>query len=69
MKKANPVRRAPAQPGGGRREVDALTPGPDQGLTSAQVKERQNAGWANEAVDPGPRRSGRCMKNSAVGRL
>ena len=51
MKKANPVRRAPAQPGGGRREVDALTPSPDQGLTSAQVKERQAAGWANEAVD------------------
>ena len=51
MKKANAVRRAPAQPGGGRREVDALTPSPDQGLTSAQVKERQAAGWANEAVD------------------
>ena len=35
-----------------RREVPVAHPDPQQGLTSAQVRERADAGWTNAPVDP-----------------
>ena len=45
-------RRAPAPETPERRDVPVAHPDPQQGLTSAQVRERADAGWTNTPVDP-----------------
>ena len=45
-------RRAPAPETPERRDVPVAHPDPQQGLTSAQVRERADAGWTNAPVDP-----------------
>ena len=35
-----------------RRDIPVIHPAPEQGLTSAQVRERTDAGWTNAPVDP-----------------
>ena len=45
-------KRAPAPETPERRDVPVAHPDPQQGLTSAQVRERADAGWTNAPVDP-----------------
>ena len=45
-------KRAPAPETPERRDVPIAHPDPQQGLTSAQVRERADAGWTNAPVDP-----------------
>ena len=45
-------KRAPAPETPERRDVPIVHPDPQQGLTSAQVRERTDAGWTNAPVDP-----------------
>ena len=45
-------KRAPEPETPERRDVPIVHPDPQQGLTSAQVRERTDAGWTNAPVDP-----------------
>ena len=45
-------KRAPEPETPERRDVPVAHPDPQQGLTSAQVRERTDAGWTNAPVDP-----------------
>lgn len=45
-------KRAPEPETPERRDVPVTHPDPQQGLTSAQVRERTDAGWTNAPVDP-----------------
>ena len=45
-------KRAPEPETPERRDVPIVHPDPQQGLTSAQVRERADAGWTNAPVDP-----------------
>ncbi|MFR6425887.1 MAG: hypothetical protein ACLUNO_10305 [Oscillospiraceae bacterium] len=45
-------KRAPEPETPARRDIPVVHPAPEQGLTSAQVRERTDAGWTNAPVDP-----------------
>ena len=55
-----PVRSAPPS----RSPVDRVTPDPRQGLTMAQVKQRQQSGWANTPVDSPTKSTGRIVREN-----
>lgn len=45
-------KRAPEPETPARHDIPVVHPAPEQGLTSAQVRERTDAGWTNAPVDP-----------------
>ena len=45
-------KRAPEPEAPARRDIPVVHPASEQGLTSAQVRERTDAGWTNAPVDP-----------------
>ncbi len=47
-----------------RTPVDRITPDPAQGLSAAQVKQRQQCGWANTPVDSPTKSVGRIVREN-----
>ncbi len=66
MKKPTPTDRRPGHPAAvrPRREVPAVQADPDRGLSSAQVRERQERGWTNAPVQAPTKTAGQIVKEN-----
>ena len=66
MKKPTPTARRRGQPVSARprRELPAVQANPERGLSSAQVRERQEKGWANTPVEAPTRTVGQIVKEN-----